>query len=150
MVTLFLLAVRYIHPRSPLPRQIWGRSEKYPALVSGLRPAQLRCVYGCRILCPGCFLYQFRNALVQGSFPLILSFQGISSFLHIFITQRQQDILPVHIPIRCFSSSPHRLLFISYSFTCQPTPIIQSVVLWKMLYSFTIGFSRFFKTIQIV
>ena len=92
MVTLFLLAVRYIHPRSPLPRQILGHSEKYPALVSGLRPAQLRCVYGCRILCPGCFLYQFRNALVQGSFPLILSFQGISSFLHIFITQRQQDI----------------------------------------------------------
>ena len=32
----------------------------------------------------------------------------------------------------------------------KPTAVIQPVVLWKMLYSFTIGFSRFFETLQII
>ena len=70
MVTLFLLAVRYIPSRSPLPRQIWGHSEKYPALVSGLRPAQCAEHFALE-----CFLYQFRNALVQVLSSVVLGYQ---------------------------------------------------------------------------
>ena len=83
-------------------------------------------------------------------FLIILSLQGIRSFLNILIAQGQQYIclctskLAALHPI--LTGSP----FVSGLFASQSTTIIQPVIFRKVLNPLTIGVYRFPETLQVV
>ena len=90
---LFLLAVRYIHPRSPsAPADLGGVVKNILPLCRSFGQRNGVAYMGAEYFALECFPVPVPKRSCSGFFPPHFVFSGISSFLHIFITQRQQDI----------------------------------------------------------